>query len=161
MTGATQTYVVLLAAGLLLTALEIVVPGGILGVLGGLALLVAIIMGFVAFPGPWGLVSAVSIVVGAGVVIALWIRFLPATPMGRTLTLSRDGKNFKSYSDALQPLLGKEGVTQTPLRPAGVVLIDGQRVDASAEGGFVDKEARVKVIKAEGHHVIVRPIQNT
>ena len=45
-------YVALLAAGLLLIVAEVFVPGGVAGVLGGLALLGAMGVGLAAFPAP-------------------------------------------------------------------------------------------------------------
>ena len=62
-----QIYVVLVISGLFLVGAEIFVPGGILGVMGAIALLAAIVIGFPALSpifGPMGgLVSAVSIIV--------------------------------------------------------------------------------------------------
>ena len=50
-------YVALLAAGLLLIIAEVFIPGGVAGVIGGLALLAAMGVGVAAFPAPWGFFS--------------------------------------------------------------------------------------------------------
>jgi len=52
-------------------------------------------------------------------------------------------------------LAGKSGVAFTPLRPGGTALIDGQKVDVVAAGGFIDKDARVRVLSVEGTKVTV------
>jgi membrane protein implicated in regulation of membrane protease activity len=54
-----QVYGALLVCGVLLLGAEVFVPGGILGTIGGLALLAAMVLGF-GFGWVGGLVSAVS-----------------------------------------------------------------------------------------------------
>src|SRR4029453_6199015 len=39
---------------------------------------------------------------------------------------------------ALNAMVGRRGVTETPLRPAGFITLDGKRVDAAAESGLID-----------------------
>ena len=55
-------------------------------------------------------------------------------------------------------LLDKEGIALTILRPAGTVIINSERIDAVSEGGFIDQNAKVKVIKVEGARIVVREI---
>jgi membrane-bound serine protease (ClpP class) len=148
-------YVTLLLVGLLLLGLEIVVPGGVLGVFGGVALLAAIFVGFAAFPGTWGLISAAGIIFLAGLTIAIWIKYFPRTRMGRILTLSADTKTYKAAATHPE-LLGQEGVALTTLRPAGIADIGGERVDVVAEGNWIEDGAPIKVIDVEGTRVTVR-----
>ena len=55
-------------------------------------------------------------------------------------------------------LLGLEGTTITPLRPAGTVLIGDKRIDVVTSGEFIDANRTVKVVKAEGTWVVVKEI---
>ena len=55
--------------------------------------------------------------------------------------------------------IGREGYTLTPLRPAGSVKIDEERVDVVSEGDFVDVGVKVKVIGVDGTRIIVRTIE--
>jgi len=52
-------------------------------------------------------------------------------------------------------LLGKTGITLTPLRPAGVVKVEGNRVDAVSVGGFIAAGTTVAVVQVEGTRVVV------
>ncbi|MEM5592240.1 NfeD family protein [Niallia circulans] len=52
----------------------------------------------------------------------------------------------------------KTGVTLTALRPAGVILIEDERIDVVSDGSFIDKGKKVKVVKAEGSRIVVREI---
>ena len=54
-------------------------------------------------------------------------------------------------------MIGREGVTLSELRPVGVGLFDGKRVDIIAEGEFIEEQTSVKIIDARGHRIVVRP----
>jgi membrane-bound serine protease (ClpP class) len=90
-----------------------------------------------------------------GVVVVLWIKFFPRSPIGRSMTLSEDGRTFKS-SDSHAGLVGKDGVAQSELRPAGFALIDGKRIDVITEGSLVPRGTPIQVVRVEGNRVIVR-----
>jgi len=55
-------------------------------------------------------------------------------------------------------LIGREGVTITPLRPSGTVKVDDERLDVVAEGSFIENNTKVKVVKVEGSRIVVREI---
>jgi membrane-bound serine protease (ClpP class) len=155
MNSYTQLYITLVAAGLFLLGAEIFLPGGIIGVIGGLALLGAVIVGFLAFGMQGGLLSGIVIVLLSAVAIVVWAKLFPRTGVGRSLTLSQNGKLFKAPAD-LKELVGKEGTALTILRPSGMARIDGQRVDVVADGSHIAEGRTVKVTGVEGMRVVVR-----
>lgn len=158
MTSATHLFAAFIAMGIILIALEIIVPGGILGAFGALSLLGAIAVGFVAFGPQGGLIAALCVVLFSAAILAVWIKMFPHTRMGKVLTLQTDGAAFKSVEHVPSPLLGKEGVALSNLHLSGIALIDGKRIDVLAESSFISAGARVKVVKVEGNRVIVREI---
>lgn len=66
-------------------------------------------------------------------------------------------QGFSSSAD-LRFLLGKKGTAVTPLRPSGIVLIEGSRYDVVSEGSYLPKGIDVEVIKVEGRRVVVSPL---
>jgi membrane-bound serine protease (ClpP class) len=52
-------------------------------------------------------------------------------------------------------MLGTEGVVESLLRPAGVAIFDGRRVDVVSRGEAIEAGARVKVIELAGNRVVV------
>ena len=153
-------FFVLLICGLLMVCLEIFLPGGIIGFFGALALIGAIIIGFLVFgPGTGGII-AVSIIILLGVTVLLWIKFFPQTRIGKSITLSANGKAFKSSSGKFSDLAGKEGESFTELRPAGMIIIDGSRYDVVTEGNLINKGKPVRVISVHGNRIVVRQIDN-
>jgi membrane-bound serine protease (ClpP class) len=150
-------YLVLLIGGILLLGLETILPGGVVGFIGCLALVGAAVVGF-ALPEPWGMVNMAGILVLAILTVAIWIRYFPRSVVGRMLTLQQDTKSYKS-ANALTELVGLEGVAQSTLRPAGIARINGKRVDVTAEGSWIEAGSPVKVVRVEGNHVTVREIR--
>jgi membrane-bound serine protease (ClpP class) len=53
-------------------------------------------------------------------------------------------------------LIGKQGVSSTPLHPAGIAEFQGERVDVVSEGELIDAGVAVKVVKVDGNRVVVR-----
>lgn len=156
MAPALQVYLILVIVGLFLIGAEIFLPGGVIGAIGGIALIAAALVGFQAFGIQGGMLSSIAIIVLAGVCIVLWVKYFPKTRMGRHLTLQDDGKSFKAPD--LKALAGKEGVALSTLRPAGIARIDGQRVDVVADGSWIDAGRAIRVVQVEGPRVMVREI---
>jgi membrane-bound serine protease (ClpP class) len=151
----TQVFFMLLAAGLLLFGAEVFVPGGILGFIGAVALVAACVAGFYAFPG-YGVLVTLGIVALAGLVLALWIKYFPRSPLGRKMTVERNLSDAKATEDGLDALVGKTGEALSDLRPGGFVRIDGRRVDVVTQGGMIEPGARVVVVEVQGNRVVVR-----
>jgi len=155
---AVQIFFMLLIAGLLLVGAEIFVPGGILGIMGGLALLGAIAAGFQAFPGYGGWI-AFSIVFLVGFAMFLWIRIFPNTGIGKRMTVSSDLSESKGTQSGLEELLDKEGTALSDLRPAGFARIEGKRVDVVTQGEMLSKGKSLVVVDVESNRVVVRAIE--
>ena len=153
-TGSMTALIVLLSAGLLLVGAEIFVPGAVVGTMGVLCLMGAAWVAF-TIGTTLGTYVSVGIVLLLAITMVLWIKFFPRSSIGRKMTLSQDGQTFKA-AEPKEALLGKTGVAQTELRPAGYALIDGRRVDVVTEGGLVPKGAALRVTQVEGNRVIVR-----
>ena len=147
-------YVLLLLVGLFLIGAEIYLPGGVVGLLGALALVGAAVVGL-QFNAPWNLVSVLLIVLLSAVCIWLWIRFFPRSKMGRKLTLEADGSAFKAVENS-GALVGVEGEALSDLRPAGLAQLGGHRVDVVAESSWIAAGAQVRVIEVAGNRIVVR-----
>lgn len=158
MNSAVHVYLVLLVLGLLLLGAEIYLPGGILGIVGAGCLIGAVVVGFKAFGAQWGFLSLFGVVLLTGVGIAFWIRFFPKTGIGKRLELKKNGRDFKSHPD-YRALAGKTGLAASVLRPAGIALIDGHRVDVITDGEWIEKDTPIVVTRVEGLRVEVRRAQ--
>ncbi len=154
--------VVLFLAGLVLIAIELfIIPGfGITGI-GGIAAIVASL--FFIFPDSqtaFRIIAAVLAISVAGTVILIKIfgtsKFWSKISLKQSETVEEGYVSSRSERD----LTGLEGRAITPLRPAGTAEIEGERIDVVSEGGFVDRNAPLKVIRVEGSRVIVKEIDS-
>lgn len=158
--------VLIALAGIVLLVIELfVIPGfGIVGILGILAILAGLVLSLVgAGDAPQVIVmSVVRVMISLGIAIVvtlLIMKFLPRMPFGRRLVLDTKlsaGSGFDSSPPSDHRLLGKEGISSTPLHPAGIAEFHGERVDVVSEGELIDAGISVKVVKVDGNRVVVR-----
>ncbi|MDA0991446.1 MAG: hypothetical protein O3A51_11930 [Verrucomicrobia bacterium] len=159
MTIAQQFFYVCLISGLILFGAELFLPGGVVGALGCLALIGAIIAGFQAYPG-YGAYIAIGIVFLSAAAFMMWMVIFPRTRLGARLSLGSNLKNAKSSESGLAALLHQVGVTTSELRPAGYAQIDGRRVDVVTRGEMIGRGEGIVVIEIEGNRVLVAAQQS-
>ncbi|RAK10340.1 membrane-bound serine protease (ClpP class) [Halanaerobium saccharolyticum] len=157
-TGAIGTgIVVLFIVGVILILAEVfVIPGfGIAGVSGITAVLVSL---FFIFPNTSIAINVLLAVVLITLMIAVFmIKKVGSSRFWRRISLESNSKNYFS-SASKKDYLNREAETMSKLRPAGTIRIDGKRVDAVSEGGFIEKGKKVKVISVSGSRIVVREI---
>lgn len=148
----------LMALGFALIMMEIFIPGGIVGLFGGLCLIGSVWASF----DQYGLVGAiVSLIVSLiGVVACLWFEFkvIPKTAAGKRLFLQNriEGKSQPDVGE--QDLVGQEGTALTALSPTGYVKVGTQKLEAFSRSGFLDKGQSVKVEAVEQFRITVSKI---
>jgi len=158
----------LAVSGVILLVLEIfVIPGfGFAGVLGIVAVLAGLILSLVGA----GDTSEVVLIAAGRVVFSLLLalmaslvilRFLPRLPFGRRLILEAGlgaGHRSSSAPDSDLRWLGKKGRASSPLRPAGIAEIEGERVDVVSDGEMIDAGQSVEVTRVDGNRIVVRRV---
>jgi membrane-bound serine protease (ClpP class) len=159
----------LVAAGLLLLAIELfVTPGfGVTGVLGLLAIVGGLGLSLIGAGATWGAVVgalgrvAVSLLVAIAAALGL-LRFLPRLPFGRRLVLQTEltaREGFASAPETDRVWLGKRGTAASPLRPAGIAELEGERVDVVSEGDFIEAGEPITVVRVDGNRIVVRRLR--
>lgn len=140
--------ILLYVAGLGLAVAECFLPGMVLGLLAAAALGTSVVFGFIYH---WG--------VGAAQV-GITLLVLPTAFFAgmRRLSLKASLGGSSSFARDYSAFVGKEGEAQTELRPAGIVAIDGVKLDVVTSGELVERSRRVRVVKVEGNRVVVRAI---
>ena len=148
------------ACAMLLVAEVFIPSGGLIGILALICLIggVAIFFNHSILAGWIGIATAI-VMIPATVVFAY--RIFPKTRFGKAVLLTPPhdlrGSGIPD-TDQLKSLIGRTGVVHGPLRPVGICDFSGQRVECTAEGGYVDKGKQVKVINVESTRVVVRAI---
>lgn len=150
--------IVLVLLGLTLIAVEVyVVPGlTFVGAGGALAVLGGIVYAFVASGLTGGLLAALGAFVAGGALFYVmwesgaWDRFVLEAD------LRRDVDADAREQDARSRYLGRTAVAVTPLRPAGIVEIEGERLEVQTEGEFIAAGSAVRVVAMDRRRFFVR-----
>ncbi len=152
-----MTAVVLcFVVGIILLALEIVVPGAVLGIAGGIAMLVGVVISFAVFGGGGGAVATLAALLALGLTVYLEFIWLPKSKFAK-------GLGSETNTDVTsQPVLaketevvGREAIAQTVLVPGGYVLVGGKRYEAYSQSGYAAAGARLRVVGLDNFRLIV------
>ncbi len=170
--------IVLVVTGLALVGFEVlVIPGfGIAGILGIIAFLAGLFLTMVGeIPSSDDYQRSLLVVVSALMLMIaggfLSLRFLPKRSLGGLVLQAR----LVGGMGALRGHLGQrdaeghgpedggslesvQGITITPLRPAGTAIFGNRRVDVVTEGDFLPAGAAVVVVLDEEYRKVVRAV---
>ena len=141
--------------GIIMLGLEIFVfPGfGAAGIVGLVFLLGGTITSWIVLGPTWGALISVSTCVLA---TATFILGMKSKFVKKRLVLKVQQPSGKGVeAEDLAPLIGRAGKTQSDLRPAGIAMVDDQRIDVVSDGGFIEKGEAIKVIAVDGPRVVV------
>lgn len=149
----------LIIIGFVLILIEIfLVPGfNIFGVFGFIMVVLGIIFAYSRL----SLATANFIMVISLIIALVLVRFVVKSKTWRRIVLNdkqEKAQGFHASTENLAKLIGKRGIAYTPLRPAGIALIEDQKIDVMTEGGFIEKNQEIEVILVEGNRVVVREI---
>src|SRR5688572_490309 len=151
---------ILIGVGVVLVLAELFVPTGfILVVVGVCCALVGIGLMFVHGSMENALTALLSLCVGGPLLGGLLFYLWPYSPMGRKLirTAEEDVTVANMAGNVeLEALRGKTGRTVSPLRPSGVAVFDGRRIDVITEGLMVEPGQWVKCVDVRANKEIGR-----
>ena len=140
----------------MLVFFEVIVPGGILGLLALLCVVAATWIGAAHY----GLVGGALTFTGALAAVVLLV-FLEFKLMVRSiwgspflLRASVSGHSNVAQGDA--DMIGREATTLTRMNPSGKVAIDGQSYEAYSQDGYIDSGETVVVAKRDNFKLIIK-----
>lgn len=151
---------ILFIVGIIMLVLELFVPSfGILGLLGSASLIVGVVRA--AYSTSHVALSLIVACVCALIVIIVVARIFKKRGIWNRFILSDSLSTEKGYvpTASKESLLDKEGISVTPLRPAGIVVLEGERVDVVTDGEFIAMNTAVRVVKVEGSRIVVKAIE--
>jgi len=146
---------ILFIVGLLLLIFEAFTPG--FGIAGGSGLVLIIIGIFLTGQKPADyLIMFLILIVIIGLLMLIILRSAKKGKLKkivlRSATSQQDGY---SSTDNYSQLIGAEGLALTVLRPAGTGEFGSQRLDVVTEGEFLEKGAKIIIVRTEGRRIVV------
>ncbi len=142
---------------------EFFLPSG--GFLGAVAIAILVAAVSIAFSHSTvaGLVVVVVVVVTTPLFLVGMLRVWPHTAIGRRMLNRRPGQRadatpMRTTSDGtpIGQLVGRLGTAKTNLLPSGMVVIDGEKIDAISTGMPIDAGTTVIVTNTDAGRVHVR-----
>lgn len=150
------TIVALFLIGALLLAIELFVPGMIVGIIGGLALLAGVVTAFNLYGALGGILALLGGGLLVGVTLYLEFVVLPKTRLAKkfSMTANVDGTSQPAVAE-LAEVIDQSGETITPLAPTGYISLHGRRYEAFSQSGFLAKGVSVRVTGLDNFRLIV------
>lgn len=143
--------IILLIVGAILLICEMLLPGvGIAGVCGAIACVAGLIIGSNNIAQA-GFTFAILLIVLLIAALIIFKFIFGKRKKSSKLVLTEDiSQNNLGSLKRAESLIGKEGIALTALRPSGTIEVDGNRIDAVADGEFIAKGERVIIAYTEG-----------
>ena len=158
-TGLSIFILLIFIGGIALIGLEMFIPGGIVGTVGVVTLVYAIIYVnkstyYIAFILVISLILAVILYYVNRNIFHKKLMFLDRLVLNDSIS-TKDGY---VASESRLELLGQKLIAYTDLRPAGVAILDNEKLDVVTDGDFIEKGNKIEVIRVEGMRIVVKKI---
>ena len=158
-TGFSIFVLLLFIGGISLIGLEMFIPGGIVGTVGIITVIYAIIYinkstYHIAF------ILVISLILAT---IQFYVNrniFHRRLMLLNRLVLNDSISTEDGYvaSESRLELIGKKLQAYTDLRPAGVAVLGNEKLDVVTDGDFIEKGNEIEIIRVEGMRIVVKKI---
>ncbi|NND73183.1 MAG: NfeD family protein [Rhodothermales bacterium] len=150
--------IALILVGLALILVEVyLIPGfNVVGILGLLLILFAVGQTFLAVGALGGLLALAG---SAGAVVGTFYFLYQSGAWDKfvlSANLKRDDSEVALEREQRIKFVGQSGIAVTPLRPSGVVEINGERLEATTGGEFIAAGSLVRVVAMDRRQFFVR-----
>ena len=149
--------VLCLIVGLVLVVIEMFLPGfGFVGFSGVLLLAGSVIFTWINYGAMAGSLMLIAVLILAVICLIISLRSASKGKLSRSkVFMKEDTTTGESVKAEASIAVGDTGVTETMLRPAGIVLFGDKRVSVVSGGQYIDKGANVRVCEVEGARIVV------
>jgi membrane-bound ClpP family serine protease len=156
-----QIIISLICLGLLFVLLEVFIPGGIVGTVGGLLMLVGVLLVAQEYGGTMALWLLLGLIVISVVLLVVGFNLLQRSRFGKSIFLEPSvgspGEPVTLEAKArisIKP--GDAGIALSDLRPSGWAKFGAHRVDVVTRGGFILSGDPIVVVAIDGTRVLVK-----
>ena len=145
--------------GMILIIVEVFLPGFGLPGIGGIVLVGAGVVMVGMHFGSLTAVGTLLVIIAVLAVLVSWV-LRQATRGGgkRSDLFLQERDDLRTQQEDMKVLVGKSGTTTSVLRPAGIGDFDGVRLNVVTEGGFIEKDMPIEIVRVDGSRIVVRPV---
>jgi len=154
--------IIFFSIGLVLLALEVVMPAAVLGGLGALAMLAGCVAAFVTYGSSGGLAATFAAILLVGATICIELLWLPKSWLAKHFSMSTtlEGTSQPPIAEESE-VLGREAIAETVLAPTGYVRVGNRRLEAFSQAGYIPAGEKLTVVGLDNFRVIVTKTKQT
>lgn len=153
--------ILLFVVGAILIIIEIFVAGfGLFGLLGVGSIIGSMLLASQSFVQMT--ISILIAVVVTAVATFITLKYFGNRGPMKRLVLTAATTTEEGYISNVSrtELVGEIGKTVTPLRPAGSMIVNGERLDVISEGDYIEQGRKVRIIRTSGIEIVVREVES-
>lgn len=144
--------------GMILIIVEVFLPGFGLPGIGGIVLVGAGVVMVGMHFGSLTAVGTLLVIIAVLAVLVSWVLRQASRGGGKRSDLFlQERDDLRTQQEDMKVLVGKSGTTTSVLRPAGIGDFDGVRLNVVTEGGFIEKDMPIEIVRVDGSRIVVRP----
>ena len=145
--------------GMILIIVEVFLPGFGLPGIGGIVLVGAGVVMVGMHFGSLTAVGTLLVIIAVLAVLISWVLRQASRGGGKRSDLFlQERDDLRTQQEDMKVLVGKSGTTTSVLRPAGIGDFDGVRLNVVTEGGFIEKDMPIEIVRVDGSRIVVRPV---
>jgi len=153
-----STILALIAIAILLAGIEVLIPGGFLGVLSALLVIAACVFAYQDY----GIFGTLCVFGGSVVLVIVVVftelKFLSKSKYGNRLFLRSASDGRVLNENEKKDLSGKKGVAITNFGPTGVADIEGKHHEAYSQDGHLARGDHVEVVSVDNFRIVVKRV---
>jgi membrane-bound serine protease (ClpP class) len=153
-----STIIGLLVAAFILVFFEVILPGGILGIIAALCVILASWIAGSQYGAGIGILTFVGSAAAIAILAFVEFKLLARTSLGRAFFLKSSVTGHSNIAPAEASIIGKKGSALTRLNPSGKVAIDGQTYEAHSQDGYIEADQAVIVVAQDNFKLIIKKL---
>ena len=148
--------------GMILIIVEVFLPGFGLPGIGGIVLVGAGVVMVGMHFGSLTAVGTLLVIIAVLAVLISWVLRQASRGGGKRSDLFlQERDDLRTQQEDMKVLVGKSGTTTSVLRPAGIGDFDGVRLNVVTEGGFIEKDMPIEIVRVDGSRIVVKPVSGS
>ena len=153
-----DTITGLLVAAFILVFFEVILPGGILGTIAALCVILASWFAGAEYGAGIGILTFVGSAAAIGILVFIEFKLLARTSLGSAFFLKSSVTGHSNIAPAEASITGKKGTSLTRLNPSGKVAIDGQSYEAYSQDGYIEENQSIQVVAQDNFKLIIKKL---
>ena len=153
-----NTTIGFLVAAFILVFFEVILPGGILGIMAALCVILASWFAGAEYGAGIGFLTLVGSAAAIAILVYIEFKLLARTSIGSAFFLKSSVTGHSNIAPAEVSITGKKGTSLTRLNPGGKVAIDGRLYEAHSQDGYIEAEQPIQVVAQDNFKLIIKKL---